>query len=155
MAALSNVEVRLDGQRSRAVADGRRIDQVLRNLLANAITYAGMGGHVVVRTWEDDEHAHCSVSDDGPGMSAAVRSRLFDRFFRADEARTGTGSGLGLAISRELVIAHGGRIEVVSQPGRGSTFTFRIPVRSHGGHPEVGAHWRRPLPRDAYSSPSN
>lgn len=133
LAASSNVEVRLKGQRTRAVADGRRIEQVLRNLLANAITYAGAGGHVVVTTWEDGGQACCSVRDDGPGMSAGIRSRVFDRFFRADEARTGNGAGLGLAICRELVMAHGGLIEVVSQPARGSNFTFKIPGQSHGG----------------------
>jgi len=127
MATASHVEVRLEGQLTPILADRRRIEQVLRNLLANAITYAGPGGHVVVTTWEENGSAHCSVRDDGPGMSAAVRSQVFDRFFRADEARTGNGAGLGLAICRELMMAHGGRIEVASGPGKGSTFTFTIP----------------------------
>lgn len=127
IAAASDVDVRLEGDRTPVIADRRRMDQVLRNLLANAITYAALGGHVVVTTWEEDGSAYCSVRDDGPGIPDAVRSRIFDRFFRADDARTGSGAGLGLAICRELVISHGGRIEVASQPGRGSTFTFTIP----------------------------
>ena len=127
MAAASNVEVRLEGKRTPLIADRRRIDQILRNLLANAMSYAGPGGHVAVTTWEADGSAYCSVRDDGPGIPDAVCSRVFDRFFRADDARTGSGAGLGLAICRELVMAHGGRIEVASQPGRGSTFTFTIP----------------------------
>lgn len=126
-AAATMVEVSLEGHPTDAIADRRRVEQVLRNLLANAITYAGPGGNVVATTWQDNGSACCSVRDDGPGMSESVRSRVFDRFFRADEARTGNGSGLGLAICRELVMAHGGRIEVTSEPGRGSTFTFTIP----------------------------
>jgi heavy metal sensor kinase len=127
MAAASNVEVRLEGEGTPVIADERRIEQVLRNLLANAITYAGPGGHVVVKTWKGDGSAYCSVRDDGPGIPDRMRSRVFDRFFRADEARTGNGAGLGLAICRELVTAHGGRIQVDSQQGSGSTFTFTIP----------------------------
>lgn len=128
MAAASNVEVRLEGKRTPVIADGRRIAQVLRNLLANAITYAGPGGNVSVTTWEEDGSAYCSVRDDGPGISDGVRSHVFDRFFRADDARTGNGAGLGLAICRELVMAHGGRIEVASQLGEGSTFIFMLPT---------------------------
>jgi len=126
VAAAANVEVRLEGQRTPVIADERRIDQVLRNLLANAITYAGPEGHVVITTWKENGSGYCSVRDNGPGIPDTVRSRVFDRFFRADDARTGDGAGLGLAICRELVMAHGGRIEVASQPGT-STFTFAIP----------------------------
>lgn len=129
MAAAANVEVRLDAKRASVIADGRRIEQVVRNLLANAIAYARTGGHVSVETWEEAGWAHCAVRDDGPGMSDAVRSRVFDRFFRADEARSGNGAGLGLAICRELVIAHGGSIEATSELGKGSAFTFAIPGR--------------------------
>jgi heavy metal sensor kinase len=127
MAAASKVEVRVEGRGTRVVADERRIEQILRNLLANAITFAGPGGHVVVKTWKESGSAYCSVRDDGPGIPDPMRSRVFDRFFRADEARTGNGAGLGLAICRELVTAHGGRIQVESHPGDGSTFTFTIP----------------------------
>jgi heavy metal sensor kinase len=127
MATASNVEVLLKGQRTPVDADARRIDQVLRNLLANAITYAGRDGHVVVTTWKENGSAFCSVRDDGPGIPDALRPRIFDRFFRAEESRTGNGAGLGLAICREIVAAHGGRIQVESRQGSGSTFTFTIP----------------------------
>ena len=133
VAATSSVKMRVEGDGAFAFADRRRIEQVLRNLMANAITYAGRGGHVVVSTWTEDGSARCSVRDDGPGIPAAARSHVFDRFFRADASRTRGGAGLGLAICREIVVAHGGRIQVTSEEGRGSTFTFTIPVGERGG----------------------
>lgn len=136
-AAASAVEVRLEGNEAPLVADRHRIEQVLRNLMANAIKYAGRGGHVVVSTWTEDGSARCTVLDDGPGIPAGARSHVFDRFFRADAARTGGGTGLGLAICREIVTAHGGRIEVESEEGRGSAFTFAIP--RHRPREEWGA----------------
>lgn len=146
MAAAAEVEIRLDGEPTAVTADGRRIEQVIRNLLANAITYASAGGHVAVVTWKQEGSAYRSVRDDGPGVSEAVCSRVFDRFFRADEARSGNGAGLGLAICRELVIAHGGSIEATSELGKGSAFTLAIPGPWGTGGPErEGAARRRPL----------
>jgi len=133
VAAISSVDVRLEGDGARVFADRRRIEQVLRNLMANAITYAGRGGHVVGSTWTEDGSARCSVRDDGPGIPAAARPYVFDRFFRVDASRTRGGAGLGLAICREIVVAHGGRIQVTSEEGSGSTFTFAIPLREEGG----------------------
>jgi heavy metal sensor kinase len=133
VAATSSVEVHLEGDGALAFADRRRIEQVLRNLMANAITYAGRGGNVVVSTRTEDGSAMCSVRDDGPGIPAAARSHVFDRFFRVDTSRTRGGAGLGLAICREIVVAHGGRIQVTSEEGKGSTFTFAIPLRERGG----------------------
>jgi len=72
------------------------------------------------------------VLDDGPGIPAAARPHVFDRFFRADPSRARGGAGLGLTICREIVAAHGGRIQVTSEEGRGSTFTFAIPLREGG-----------------------
>lgn len=128
-------EVRLEGDATPCVADRRRVEQVLRNLMANAIKYAGRGGHVVVTTRTADGSARCSVADDGPGVPASARPHVFDRFFRADPSRTGGGAGLGLAICREIVQAHGGRIELVSKESGGSTFTFAIPL---GDEPDGG-----------------
>ena len=127
-AATSSVEVRLEGNGTPVLADRRRIEQVLRNLMANGISYAGRGGHVVVSTWTEAGSARCSVRDDGRGIPAAARAHVFDRFFRADPSRAHGGAGLGLAICREIVVAHGGRIEVVSEEGNGSIFTFALPV---------------------------
>jgi two-component system, OmpR family, sensor kinase len=127
-AATSSVEVRLEGNAAPVLADRRRIEQVLRNLMANGITYAGRGGHVVVSTWTEAGSALCSVRDDGRGIPAAARAHVFDRFFRVDPSRAHGGAGLGLAICREIVVAHGGEIQVASEEGNGSTFTFALPV---------------------------
>ena len=133
VAATASVDVRIEGDGALVLADRRRIEQVLRNLTANAITYAGRGGHVVISTWTEEGSATCSVRDDGPGISAAARPHVFDRFFRADPSRARGGAGLGLAICREIVVAHGGQIHVSSEEGRGSTFIFAIPLREGGG----------------------
>jgi len=133
------VDVRLEGNGTPVFADRRRIEQVLRNLMANSITYVGRGGHVVVSTWTEAGSARCSVRDDGPGIPAAARAHVFDRFFRADPSRAHGGAGLGLAICREIVLAHGGHIQVTSEEGEGSTFTFWIPMRDGGAGPEAEA----------------
>ena len=136
-AATSSVDVRLEGNGTPVLADRRRIEQVLRNLMANGITYAGRGGHVVVSTWAEAGSARCSVRDDGPGIPTAARAHVFDRFFRADPSRAHGGAGLGLAICREIVLAHGGHIQVTSEEGEGSTFTFWIPMRNGGADPRT------------------
>jgi heavy metal sensor kinase len=127
MAGSADVEVRVQGSAAPVLADRRRIEQVLRNLLANAIRYVGRGGHVVVSTWRESGEVGCEVRDDGPGIPAAALPHVFDRFYRADTSRTGPGSGLGLAICREILAAHSGVIHVESEPGKGSEFTFTLP----------------------------
>jgi two-component system, OmpR family, sensor kinase len=139
VAATSSVEVLVEGNGTLVLADRRRIEQVLRNLIANGITYAGHGGHVVVSTWTAAGSARCSVRDDGPGIPSAARPHVFDRFFRADPSRARGGAGLGLAICREIVLAHGGQIQVTSVEGEGSTFTFAIPVLDGGADSTDGA----------------
>jgi heavy metal sensor kinase len=139
VAATSSVEVFVEGNGTLILADRRRIEQVLRNLVVNGITYAGRGGHVVVSTWTAAGSARCSVRDDGPGIPPAARAHVFDRFFRADPSRARGGAGLGLAICREIVLAHGGQIQVTSAEGEGSTFTFAIPVVDEGADANDGA----------------
>jgi heavy metal sensor kinase len=139
VAATSSVEVFVEGNGTPVLADRRRIEQVLRNLIANGITYAGRGGHVVVSTWTAAGSARCSVQDDGPGISSAARAHVFDRFFRADPSRARGGAGLGLAMCREIVLAHGGQIQVTSAEGEGSTFTFAIPHLDEGADANDGA----------------
>jgi two-component system OmpR family sensor kinase len=139
VAATSSVEVFVEGNGTPVLADRRRIEQVLRNLIVNGITYAGRGGHVVVSTWTAAGSARCSVRDDGPGIPSAARAHVFDRFFRADPSRARGGAGLGLAICREIVLAHGGQIQVTSAEGEGSTFTFAIPLLDGGADANVGA----------------
>ena len=127
MAGAADVEVKVQGSTAPALADRRRMEQVVRNLLANAIRYVGRGGHVVVDTWADHGEVGCVVRDDGPGIPVAALPYVFDRFYRADLARTGSGSGLGLAICREILTAHAGAIRVASEPGAGSEFVFTLP----------------------------
>ncbi len=113
------------------VADRRRIDEVITNLLDNAVKYSPAGGPIVVRVARSEGWAHLSVHDEGVGMSADDATKVFDRFFQvgAGTYRRGhLGLGLGLYIAREIVVHHGGRIAVRSEPGRGSVFTVDLPV---------------------------
>ena len=111
--------------------DPDRLRQVLGNLLTNAIRYTDAGGHVLLRVRAEAGQAVLTVQDTGVGIAPADLSRVFDRFWRADPARqraTG-GTGLGLTIAHRIVTDHGGRIEVTSRPGTGTTFTVRLPQR--------------------------
>jgi len=110
--------------------DGHRISQVLANLLSNALRYQKNGGKVEVSLKNVPGGVELSVTDTGPGIPEGDLPRIFERFYRVDQSRsreTG-GSGLGLAITKELVEAHGGRIWVESQVGRGSRFSLQIPA---------------------------
>ena len=109
-------------------ADRDRIAQVIGNLLSNAIKYSPSGGRVHLRITADERGTHLSVVDEGLGIPAEERARVFEKFFRGADAAAGIGgTGLGLAVAREIVTSHGGRIEVESEPGRGSTFTVTLP----------------------------
>ena len=110
-------------------ADGDRLTLVVTNLLTNAIHHNQRGGEVWVSTRLVGGMAVLTVSDNGPGISAEHLPHIFDRFYRVDSARTaGQGrTGLGLAITKAIIQAHGGTIEVVSEAGRGATFTVRLP----------------------------
>ena len=111
-------------------ADYGRLDQILSNLLANAIRHTPAGGSVTVRAAATADSVQLQVSDTGEGITAEDLPYIFDRFWRGDRARThqaGAGSGLGLAIVRQLVQAHGGRIDVASTAGQGTTFSIMLP----------------------------
>lgn len=109
-------------------ADPDRLRQLLLILLDNAVRYTEQGS-VVLRLAEEGKHVLLSVTDTGRGIAPEHMPRIWDRFYRADPARSGDGTGLGLAIAKWIVEAHGGRIAVESRPGRGSTFTVRLPRR--------------------------
>jgi PAS domain S-box-containing protein len=109
--------------------DKLRIEQVITNLLTNAIKY-GAGKPVSVRVESDGHTARLSVQDQGIGIDQAKRGRIFDRFERAVDARAYGGLGLGLFIARQILDAHGGVIRVASQVGEGSTFTVELPVEN-------------------------
>jgi signal transduction histidine kinase len=109
--------------------DGRRLTQVLINLVGNAIKFTD-AGEVAIKAEANNGSFHVSVCDTGPGISAADQAKLFQEFQQADNAitRKKGGTGLGLAISKRIIEMHGGRIWVESQPGQGSTFAFTLPV---------------------------
>jgi signal transduction histidine kinase len=118
--------------------DHRRLEQALLNLVSNAQRFAPDGGHVAVHVRGDGETMRWSVTDDGPGIPAADRRRLFERFFvgRSDRNSPRDGVGLGLPTALAIAQAHGGTIEVRSRPGTGSTFTLAVPVAGPVAGPE-------------------
>jgi two-component system phosphate regulon sensor histidine kinase PhoR len=116
------------GEEAPVVADRLRIDQVVANLLDNALKYTERGG-IRVLVGHGGSVAWCEVSDTGPGIPPDDVSRVFERFYRVDKARSRekSGTGLGLSIVRHILALHGGRVTVASEVGRGSTFRFEIP----------------------------
>jgi signal transduction histidine kinase len=140
MAAARNqlVRVELPDAPVPVVADRRRLEQALLNLVANAQKFSPNGADVTVRVGTDDERVRWTVVDEGPGISAEDQSRLFERFFvgRTSGSASGGGAGIGLPTALAIAQAHGGTIEVDSEVGRGSTFHLEIPAgRARGGHP--------------------
>ncbi len=114
-----------------AIGDGDRLAQVFTNLLDNALNHTPDGHSVRLSADSRDGWISVHVDDSGEGIPAEELSRIFERFYRLDKARSGgaeRGVGLGLAISREIVQAHGGTLTAESIPGRGSRFTVRLPV---------------------------
>jgi heavy metal sensor kinase len=111
--------------------DASRIRQLILNLVTNAVKYTPAGGSVRMQLGPANGRVALSVADTGIGIAAGDLPHIFDRFWRADSARTRTGerpgSGLGLAICKWIAEAHGGQIDVVSRPGRGTTFTVTLP----------------------------
>jgi len=118
--------------------DRSRLEQVMVNLLENAIKYSPQGGQIEVRVERLDGDARVSVTDHGIGIPAPEQSRLFQRFFRATTATTRNygGLGIGLFVSNEIVLRHGGHFEVKSEPGRGSRFSFVLPLEVTAGAKE-------------------
>jgi signal transduction histidine kinase len=118
-------------------ADRQRVQQVLDNLLSNALRYTPDGGRITVGLARENESIRVTVTDTGPGIPVEVLPNVFERFYRADQSRErlsdGGGSGLGLAVARSIIEAHGGRIDVKSLPGEGATFWFSLPVDAPEG----------------------
>jgi signal transduction histidine kinase len=112
------------------LADSRRLRQVMTNLVDNALKYTPSGGRVQVAARREDQGVRIDVSDTGIGISGYDLPRIWERLYRGDESRTERGLGLGLSLVRAIVTAHGGTIEVTAEPGRGSTFTVRLPAGS-------------------------
>ena len=128
------LEVHVDARIGEVVADERKVKQVLLNLLSNAVKFTPEGGTITMSAALNGEAVVVSVADTGIGIAAEDQEAIFEEFRQVgdDYARKREGTGLGLALARRLVDLHGGTLSVQSELGKGSTFTFTIPVRAHG-----------------------
>lgn len=113
--------------------DWRRIQQVLNNLVSNAINYSNEGGNIIIHVIPDQKSVTISVQDSGIGIPEEDISRIFERFYRVDKSRSRSrgGTGLGLAIVKHIMEGHKTTINVKSKPGNGSTFSFQLPTEEH------------------------
>jgi signal transduction histidine kinase len=111
------------------LADAAHLGRAFKNLFCNAVQVCAHGGSIQIVTREEDGRVVVRISDTGTGIEAELQTRIFERFFRKDEAHSTAGMGLGLPMTRAIVEAHGGTIEVHSTPGQGSTFTVGLPAR--------------------------
>ncbi len=111
-------------------ADKSRLEQVLVNLIHNAVKFTKPGGEISIETESTVGGVRFAVRDSGVGIPAESLTRIFERFYRVDKSRTGSGTGLGLSISKHIIEAHGGKIWAESNEGRGSVFYFVIPINS-------------------------
>ena len=132
--------IRMESSRDHLVGnwDPRRLGQAIGNLLANAIKFSPDGGDVLVSiaTERDESVALVSVRDEGIGIAGAELPRIFERFYRGEQAKViAAGTGLGLATVKYSIEAHGGVVSVESQPGSGATFTVRLPIEPENGPP--------------------
>ena len=129
-----SVHIELPDDLPQVLADPPRIEQVLVNLLHNAIKFTPAGGEISLSAHVEGSGSEVKVifevSDTGVGIPQEDLSRIFERFYKADRARSGGGTGLGLAIARHIIESHGGQIWVESREGRGSNFFFSLPVFS-------------------------
>jgi two-component system phosphate regulon sensor histidine kinase PhoR len=125
----ANIALRIDGvdDLPTVEVDWQRLEQVLVNLIHNAIKFTRPGGEVLLSAKSIPGEVRFAVRDTGVGIPADEVSRIFERFYRVDKSRTGSGTGLGLSIAKHIVEAHKGRIWAESVEGQGSTFYFTIP----------------------------
>ena len=111
--------------------DKSRLEQVLVNLIHNAVKFTKPGGEITLEAVSVSGGVRFAVRDSGAGIPAESLSRIFERFYRVEKSRTGSGTGLGLSISKHIIEAHGGKIWAESDEGRGSVFYFVIPLLTH------------------------
>ena len=126
------LEMRIDG-RAELTGDQRMLQRMVSNLIDNAIKYTSVSGHILVVLKPDGTNQFCLVvQDTGIGISTEDQPRVFERFFRSDQARSQGGAGLGLSLAQAIVRVHGGRIEVQSELNKGSTFAITLPAAPQG-----------------------
>jgi two-component system phosphate regulon sensor histidine kinase PhoR len=111
-------------------ADSARLRHVIVNLIHNAIKFTDAGGRITVTTRGEGNSVTVAIADTGRGIASDDLPHVFERFYKGDKARAGEGTGMGLAIAKHIIEAHGGDIRVESEEGRGSTFSFSLPVRA-------------------------
>ena len=135
LAQQRNITLHSELAAAECLGDSDRLAQVITNLMSNAIHHHRAGGEVDITTRRDEAGVTLIVADNGPGIPTEHLPHIFDRFYRADTARTTSHghTGLGLAISKAIVEAHGGTIEVESSPGAGAKFTVRLPAGTNVG----------------------
>ena len=111
------------------VGDARRLRESIEHLLENAAAYTERGGKISAKAWGDEEQAYVQISDNGPGIAKRDLPRVFNRFDRInhDPSRGEAALGLGLPLARQFVEAHGGKVDLVSSKGKGTTVTLTIP----------------------------
>ncbi|MBW2279008.1 MAG: ATP-binding protein, partial [Deltaproteobacteria bacterium] len=127
---VEEIDVKLHSSGSAvARADRRAVEQVLTNLLDNALKYTDAGGHIDLTIEAQDDKLEVSIVDTGRGIPPEDQARIFERFYRVDAARSRAlgGTGLGLAIVKHLVQSMGGEVRVESTPGKGAQFSFTLP----------------------------
>jgi signal transduction histidine kinase len=125
------LQVDIDPRLGEIVEDERKVKQVLLNLLSNAVKFTPEGGRITLKACQKDGTVEVSVTDTGIGIAPEDQAAIFEEFRQvgSDETRKQEGTGLGLTLAKKFVELHGGRIWVESEPGRGSTFTFTLPLR--------------------------
>jgi two-component system phosphate regulon sensor histidine kinase PhoR len=123
-------DVQHDGSNPIVMADPAALEQVLANLLDNAVKYSADVKEITVRVHSARGQAMVDITDRGIGIDAADHSRIFDRFYRTSSTRQRPGFGLGLSLVRELLHAHRGRVELTSAVGKGSTFRIVLPLEA-------------------------
>jgi signal transduction histidine kinase len=130
------LRVRAPADLPRPAIDPVRIEQVVRNLIDNAVKFSPASGLIDVSAARGEGAVVVTVKDEGPGVAPEYHERVFERFFRVErEGSTVAGAGLGLAICKRFVELHGGRIELESRPGHGAAFRFTLPL----GEPGTGS----------------
>lgn len=122
-----NLQLELQPKLPRVVGSDHELNRAIAEFVDNALRYTPSGGEIVLRTASDADYVLFEVMDTGIGMDEATLARIFDRFFRADEARSTRGIGLGLSIARQIVIRHQGLVAVESQPQQGTRFIVWLP----------------------------